>query len=108
MNYSFSKSFLVKLKKIYINKNFNIIEDLKYQTYIFLFVRSYIYPFSPPFLFQLQQVLDDFYLYDAKVLKLLCLKSFSNSGYNTTLIIYMFNIDKLVIFFLLKLKKKYL
>src|SRR5271154_5230088 len=61
-NYPFSKSFLVKLKKMYINKNFNIIEDLKYQTYIFLF--------------QLQQILDNFYLYDAKVLKLLYQKSF--------------------------------
>src|ERR1700722_11249676 len=42
-NFSFPKSLLIKLKKIYINKNFNIIEDLKYQTYIFLSIRSYIF-----------------------------------------------------------------
>src|SRR5271154_4462206 len=42
-NHPFSKSFLVKLKKMYINKNFIIVEDLKYQTYIFLSVRSYIF-----------------------------------------------------------------
>src|ERR1700720_3860892 len=46
-NHSFSKFLLVKLKKMYINKNFNIIEDSKYQTYIFLSVRSYIFIHFP-------------------------------------------------------------
>src|SRR5271154_4585903 len=55
-NYSFSKSFLDKLKKMYINKNFNIIEDLKYQTYIFLSIKSYIFiHFSFLFFFNLNK-----------------------------------------------------